>query len=336
MKNALFNHCDYGISLYFCCSFLSCFAAGVFLGTCLLDLFPEVREKMNAGVQLYISKDNRFIDYPFAECVMVCGFFLVLIVEQVVLSYKESGDDYELLDTPTPRTPSKPGPSRVTYGSIDNSTDETDRLLEDSYNGGVRTRSRSASISSSRSINAISDRPVGVEDLGQSVHQDPNSHSPIRSFIMLAALSLHSVFEGLAVGLQDTVTDVVSIFGALILHKCIIAFSIGLNLVQSKISLRAIIASNFAFCFASPLGIAIGILINQYSSLSSGTLVNGILQGLACGTFLYVTFFEVLPHEFNKPADRILKLVFVLLGFAFVNGVVLLEEDLTYKPPTGN
>jgi len=61
-------------------------------------------------------------------------------------------------------------------------------------------------------------------------------------------------------------------------------------------------------------------------------LVNGILQGLACGTFLYVTFFEVLPHEFNKPKDRLLKLLFVIVGFAFVNGVLFLEMFLSKEP----
>ena len=29
-------------------------------------------------------------------------------------------------------------------------------------------------------------------------------------------------------------------------------------------------------------------------------VANGVLQGVAGGTFLYITFFEVLPHEFSS------------------------------------
>jgi len=318
-------------------SFLSCFAAGVFLGTCLLDLYPEVQTKLYSAVTLYISKDSKFACYPFGEAVMVAGFFLVLIVEQMVLALKEMS-----VESSTPANQnSQPGSSsqskRVTYDSINSTTNEYaehERLLRSNSRDNTQSRSRLGSLSSIRSIESRNNVHSQSDDQHEhSMHHDPSSHSPIRSLIMLAALSLHSVFEGLAVGLQDTEEGVLSIFGALILHKCIIAFSIGLNLVQSKLAVKAIIVSNAVFCFASPLGIAIGILITDFNSdADSSLLVNGILQGLACGTFLYVTFFEVLPHEFNKPKDRLLKLLFVIVGFAFVNGVLFLEMFLSKEP----
>ncbi|KAK7065420.1 hypothetical protein SK128_018588 [Halocaridina rubra] len=70
-----------------------------------------------------------------------------------------------------------------------------------------------------------------------SIHQDIASHSSLRSILLLFALSLHSIFEGMAVGLQDTINDVVALFMVVIFHKGIIAFSLGLNMVQSKLSL---------------------------------------------------------------------------------------------------
>lgn len=45
--------------------------------------------------------------------------------------------------------------------------------------------------------------------------------------LLLIALSVHSVFEGLAVGLQRSVSEVVTLFSALLLHKLIMAASIG-------------------------------------------------------------------------------------------------------------
>jgi len=243
--------------LFSLCSFLSCFAAGVFLGTCLLDLYPEVQSELTSAIAQYISTDSKFFCYPFGEAVMVAGFFLVLIIEQMVMAFKENSE--QTLNNLNNSHHGSNGFKRDTYGSMENTHDEpkeTDRLLEDDALPLNQPDGRAG-------------RPATLENNQISSNADNqhehnfNSHSPIRSLIMLAALSLHSVFEGLAVGLQRTEEGVLSIFGALILHKCIIAFSIGLNLVQSKLAVKATIFSNAIFCFASPLGIAIGILITD-------------------------------------------------------------------------
>lgn len=317
----------------------------MFLATCLLDIYPDVEEKLQSTIKESLNSDSKFQAYPFGESVMVVGFFLVLIVEQLVLAAKERNQPVEMRPTSgAPINGDFVPKRRNNYGSGEHTQPtEHDALLDESYERPFRPRTGSTtsarSVTSVRSITGISNKPVRTTSVASSsrndgdqydasMHQDPSSHSPIRSFIMLAALSLHSVFEGLAVGLQTTVAQVLSIFGALILHKCIIAFSIGLNLVQSRLTLMKIISSNAIFCIASPLGIAIGIVLIKYESVFAGEMTSGLLQGLACGTFLYVTFFEVLPHEFNRPADRELKLFFVILGFAFVNGVLFLEMFL--------
>ena len=46
-----------------------------------------------------------------------------------------------------------------------------------------------------------------------SVHGDPGSHKPFRAIVLVFALSLHSFFEGLAIGLQKNTQDVVQLFG---------------------------------------------------------------------------------------------------------------------------
>lgn len=43
-----------------------------------------------------------------------------------------------------------------------------------------------------------------LESSGHHVHVDLQAHSPFRSFMLFLSLSLHSVFEGLAIGLQST------------------------------------------------------------------------------------------------------------------------------------
>ena len=51
--------------------------------------------------------------------------------------------------------------------------------------------------------------------------------------------------------------------------------------------------------FVTPLGVIIGMVITEYVDGQSATqiFVIGLLQGLAGGTLLYITFFEVLDKE---------------------------------------
>ena len=49
----------------------------------------------------------------------------------------------------------------------------------------------------------------------------------------------------------------------------------------------------------TPLGILIGILVTLHMENATGghILLIGVLQGLAAGTLLYITFFEVLARD---------------------------------------
>jgi len=259
-------------------SLLSCFGGGVFLGACLLDLFPEVRDQLGETFdQMHIVSS-----FPVAEFVMVFGFFMAFIMEQIVLTWQENGDELS----------------------------ERQPLLSDS-------RRRSNSINGgSRSFDS------------HSFYDDSKKHPTLRSIVLLMALSLHSVFEGFAIGLQPGLPELAKILAAVAIHKCIIAFSLGLNLVQSKLKLKTIILLNLLFSVTTPTGIAVGIAITDLSNSAGTSLVSGLLQGIACGTFLFVTFFEVLPHEMNGKGARLPKVLATILGFAAVCGALFLDPTV--------
>ncbi|ESP05556.1 hypothetical protein LOTGIDRAFT_103006 [Lottia gigantea] len=270
-------------------SLLSCFAAGVFLATCFLDLLPGVRRTM---VHVLYRLDI-YTGFPMSEFVMVFGFFLILIVEQIVLTYKEGK-----------LSQSQQNVNDVNKPLLNNETEED--------------------LQSQHSLTGIRDD----DSHSHSGHSYDIPHSSLRSVILLIALSMHSVFEGLAVGLQKTSGDVIGIFSALILHKSILGFSLGLNLVQSKLSQGVVMRSVLIFSVSAPLGVGVGMgIINLWDSTMS-SLVQGLLSGIATGTFLYVTFFEVLPHEFNAHQDRLLKILFLILGYGTVTGILFLSGDI--------
>lgn len=159
-----------------------------------------------------------------------------------------------------------------------------------------------------------------VEHARRHFHVDFNAHSSFRSFILILSLSLHSIFEGIAIGLQSAQSEVLQIAIAILIHKSIIAVSLSLLLMQSNVKIKWFVLSIVMFALMSPIGIGIGIGVMQ-TQASGSSLVQAVLEGLAAGTFVYITFLEILPHELNSNKWRLPKVIFILLGFAGMAGL---------------
>ena len=126
-------------------SYASCFSGGVFLAACILDLFPDIHEAMDNVLDEIEKEYHTKIDYPVAGFVICLGFFLVLTIEQIILTYKESSE-YSAIpgSNNAERTPmitheqvhnhnqrysinsnDVPTDSRSNYGSADNGSDDS-------------------------------------------------------------------------------------------------------------------------------------------------------------------------------------------------------------------
>lgn len=256
-------------------SLISCFAGGVFLAACLLDIIPDYLSDINA--ELGVRKVET--DFPLPEFIMAAGFFTVLILERIVLNCRE----------------------------MRGSQEERAPLIADNRNGHGHGHGTN----------------TDLEGSGHHVHVDLQAHSPFRSFMLFLTLSLHSVFEGLAIGLQTTESKVLEICIAILVHKSIIVFSLSVKLVQSAIRPLWVAAYIGVFAMMSPIGIAIGISVME-AQLAAGALIQAILEGLAAGTFIYITFLEILPHELNSPGQQLLKVLFILLGFSIMAALTFL------------
>lgn len=151
----------------------------------------------------------------------------------------------------------------------------------------------------------------------------------LRRFLVVVALCFHSLFEGFAIGLQETQRDVWYLFAAVIIQACAILFCIGLELVTSGIRLLNLVLYIVTLSLVSPLGVAVGILMTVHSS-SGGPLhglVVAVLQGIAGGIILYITFFEVLDREKRRESGcGIVRIVFILVGFFLMVALQLMGE----------
>lgn len=277
-------------------SYCNCFAGGVFFATCLLDLLPMIREKYQQAFNLA----GIHTVFPVAEFTTCVGFFIVLTVEQIVHTFHNSSILHGSHESHNPRQP----------------------LLRKAQQAEQAEEGFFRSTSSSNSL-----------PKGNPVSLHPAQESSLRVYILILALSLHSVFEGIALGLITDVDRLAQIAGAIVIHKSIIAFSLSVNLVQHEMETKTIFKSTMLFSIMGPIGIGIGMAVIHNASQLSSSISSGILQGIANGTFLFVTFFEIFQRELEANGNRLLKVLFMITGYCVVTGLLYYANVLEHNSP---
>ena len=140
-------------------------------------------------------------------------------------------------------------------------------------------------------------------------------------FVLMIALSVHSIFEGLATGLASDLKSAVNMLIAIGIHKGAASSSLGISLVKT-------FPDNFGLCrwlvftfsLATPIGIILGMILSN-----SGPVMDVIFNSLAAGSFVYIACSEVIVEEFTIPGNRVWKLLFFLIGILIITSLWLLE-----------
>ncbi|XP_029683454.1 zinc transporter ZIP3 isoform X1 [Takifugu rubripes] len=268
---------------------LNAFGGGVFLATCFNALLPAVREKVASLLeQLKVSSD-----YPLAETMMMIGLFLTVFVEQTALTFKKDKPSFIDLETFN------------AGGSEAGSDSEYDTPF----------------ISSSQ----------GHHDLHPHGHQHGHFNpaklagaGPLRLLGLVFALSAHSVFEGVALGLQDDGARLASLFLGVAIHEALAAVALGASVAKASLGMKHAVKLGLTVSLMIPLGMVLGMVIESAQTLA-GTVASVVLQGLAAGTFLFITFFEILSRELDEKQDRLLKVLFLILGYAALALLVFIK-----------
>ena len=136
-----------------------------------------------------------------------------------------------------------------------------------------------------------------------------NPTSSITPYILLIALSVHGIFEGIALGVMNTVKECSILFSAIILHKWAAAFALGISFYKSGTEKDLFIKMILLFTSFGPLGIIIGMIFSD-----AGNLIKGIMLSISAGTFIYVAASEVIVEEFSLSKKTNIKFLWFLLG----------------------
>ncbi|XP_051528890.1 zinc transporter ZIP3-like [Myxocyprinus asiaticus] len=271
-------------------AFSNSFGGGVFLATCFNALLPAVRDKVEEVLQMV----NITTDYPLAETMMMLGFFLTVFVEQAVLTFRKEKPSFIDLETFN------------ACGSEAGSDSEYDT--------------------------PFIEPPRGTAGAHQHHSHHHGHFSPteltraglLRLASLVLALSAHSVFEGLALGLQEDGSKLGSLFIGVAIHETLAAVALGVSVAKAGVPLRDASKLGITVSLMIPLGIGIGMGIETAQNLA-GSIISVVLQGLAAGTFLFITFFEILSRELEDKHDRLLKVMFLIMGYGILAGLIFIK-----------
>lgn len=273
-------------------SLCNSFGGGVFLATCFNALLPAVRDKVGAVfLQLQINSD-----YPLAETMMMVGLFLTVFAEQALLTFRKEKPSFIDLET---------------------------------FNAGGSEAGSDSEYDTPFISSSGRDSPVG----GRRSHGHQHGHfspaelagaGPLRLASLVLALSAHSVFEGLALGLQEDGAKLGGLFLGVAVHETLAAVALGVSVAKASLGMRVATKLGVTVSLMIPLGAVVGMGIESAQTLAGG-VVSVVLQGLAAGTFLFITFFEILSRELEGKQDRLLKVLFLILGYAVLAVLIFIK-----------
>ncbi|KAM1696200.1 hypothetical protein ACFXTN_027756 [Malus domestica] len=150
------------------------------------------------------------------------------------------------------------------------------------------------------------------------------------NILLIVALCFHSVFEGIAIGVAETKADAWKALWTISLHKVFAAIAMGISVLRMMPNRPFLSCAAYAFAFAisSPIGVAIGILIDATTQGAVADWIFTISMGLACGVFIYVAINHLLAKGYrpdravsvDKPQYKFLA---VLLGIGVIAVVMI-------------
>lgn len=230
------------------------------------------------------------------------GFFVVYLVEELMhfcLSHYNKENDNKYLTQVVVRK-TNDNEAALGDGSVVSSVN--------GINGSFTTMDKCPG--DSHLIKCPTDERLLVSDI------EPLVIRVFRGLVIIGAFSIHSVFDGLAIGLQMTPSEIWALLFAVSMHKLVIAFVVSMELYEKCVNVIVVFCHMVLFSLMSPVGILIVVLTEESMSTNSeSNIVIILLSALATGTILYIVFFEVLQKSNFTRLPGLVQYAAMLAGF---------------------
>ena len=140
----------------------------------------------------------------------------------------------------------------------------------------------------------------------------------LAAYAVLTALSVHSFVAGLALGAEPEFAGALVIFLALMAHKSMEGFALGVSLVRNQLARRRAWGLLAVFSVATPLGILAGTGLGETLEGPTQLGFEATFLALAAGTFAYVATLDIMRDEFLEPGGRWSKWLLVSGGIGLM------------------
>uniref|UniRef100_T1J422 Zinc transporter ZIP3 n=1 Tax=Strigamia maritima TaxID=126957 RepID=T1J422_STRMM len=306
-------------------SYLSCVAAGVLIGMCFLGLLPLVKSQFDK----ILTEIDFKTQFPVAECVVVLGFFLVLSIEQICTKCFArnrkfiTSNEFEMRGADDSESIRK-----LLDEDFDADQDTLYDLNSQHKNNPVTgLKKKFSPLKNGAMLPKKKTKTTCAEGPSHCRHFSALHREKIglRFFVLVLALSIHAVFEGLALGLIKETSRALRMFIAMILHESMCAFVLGVNLARNRLTLCAILVYIVFFSLTVPAGIGLGLVLGELQGVEA-VVVAAVLQAMAAGIFVHVTFMEIIPGEFSDGKSGLLKVLFLFIGFLIIAAINIGQE----------
>ncbi|MED7820163.1 MULTISPECIES: ZIP family metal transporter [unclassified Francisella] len=155
-----------------------------------------------------------------------------------------------------------------------------------------------------------------IEHIGSSLSKANKNNLTFMAIMATIMLSIHSFFEGAALGLSEQTSIALIIFAAIMAHKWAASFalSISINKTNLRLAVRAILF--ILFTLMTPLGIILG---QETLNYVSNPYIEPVFTSIAAGTFIYLGTLHGLDKSvLIKGCCNTKQYFFVILGFAIM------------------
>lgn len=285
-------------------SFANCFGGGVLFGTIFLHLIPEVSLQVNQ----YLEETGTEMPIPLAETLQVLGFCLILFLEtlfdQISVRKLKRGILAEDCEKCEAKHNNLHASEKITTEQCNNQATQMD---------STETVMIPADKNALLLVSNTMPKRCMVEKRSNLV-------------LLLASLFTHSVFEGGAVGVETKAETVLGLMGAVLIHKCAIALTLGSRLVTQEVRFKTGCVYAVILSIGTPLGIVVGVAVESKLTGSTLLIVTAVIQALGTGIFLYITFAEILFPELKNKVDMGYKISCICLGILIIGCASLLHN----------
>jgi len=163
--------------------------------------------------------------------------------------------------------------------------------------------------------------PLHCGSRGASHEIGPRAHTAVTHpfvLVLLLVLSVHSIIVGMALGAQSSVSAALIVFIAIMAHKSMAGFALGVAYRRTGSSLREARSVAVFFSSMTPLGILAATAVDALVSSAARQWFEAIFDSVGAGTFLYIATLDIIRTEFELPGDRWQKWLLAALGFGIM------------------